>query len=95
MTYDLAVKHMEATNREISAFSALVALYLASSFLTVLFSSESTISRQCVRYKGEFAWAVIQLGPSQASAIRNSGVSAFQGLKYTASIGNTIRAWRE
>jgi hypothetical protein len=34
-------------------------------------------------------------GLSQASAIRNSGVSAFQGLKYTASIGNTIRAWRE
>jgi hypothetical protein len=35
------------------------------------------------------------VGLSQASAIRNSRVSAFQGLKYTASTGNTICAWLE
>ena len=35
---------------------------------------------QTVRYKGEFVWAVIQLGPSQVSALWNSEVSAFQGV---------------
>ena len=47
---------------------------------------------QSVHYKGEFVWPVILLGPSQASTIRNSKVSAFQRSKYTASIGNEIRA---
>ena len=38
--------------------------------------------------KGEFVWADVQLGPSQVSALRNSEVSAFQGLIYAIIYGD-------
>ena len=76
MTHDLAVKYIEANNREISTFSALV---IASSS-SCLFNESTNL----LRFKGELVWAVIPLGLSKVSILWNSKVPT---LKYTACIG--------
>ena len=46
-----------------------------------------------VRFKGDFVWADVQLGPSQVSALRISEESALERLKCTVYVVKAIRAW--
>ena len=41
--------------------------------------------------RGEFVWAVILLGPTEVSALRNSEVSAFQGVWLHVSLWRYVR----